>query len=337
MNNNSVMHLVKRGLVAGIALVAALAPAHAQEEVKIGMGYGIAFLPLYVCDDLKLIEKHGKEAHLDLKPIFQRFSGAAPMLAAVDSGEIDMGPFGTVPLLAAWQEGKDKPTQLLAISGITTLPLTLLSNQPDEHSLADIKTGDRIAVPTLTSPQTFLLELQSEKLFGRFDRLSDRLVALPHAAAIASLVDNSGPVNAYFASAPYTEIAQRGANVHPLLTSSEVMNGKFSFLIMAATKAGIAAKPQLPDVIAKAIDEAARLIRDDPRRAAQIYLTHEPSGAITGATMEAVVRDIKDEFGSAVHGVQTMADFMGRHGGLTAVPRSWREIAAPSLLNSPSD
>ena len=108
-----------------------LAPAFAQQQVKIGVGYGLAFLPLYICEDMKLIEKHGKEVHLDLRPSFQRFPGAVQMLAAVDAGEIDMGPFGTAPLLAAWQEDKGKPTQLFAVSGITTLPLTLLSNQPD--------------------------------------------------------------------------------------------------------------------------------------------------------------------------------------------------------------
>jgi NitT/TauT family transport system substrate-binding protein len=330
------LRYILRSLISCLALCATLAPAYAQQQVKIGMGYGLAFLPLYVCEDMKLIEKHGKEVHLDLRPSFQRFPGAVQMLAAVDAGEIDIGPFGAAPLLAAWQEDKGKPTQLFAVSGITTLPLTLLSNRPDEHSLADIKAADRIAVPTLTSPQMFLLQLQSEKLFGGFDRLNDQVVALPHAAAISALVDNAGPVNAYFASPPFTELALRGANVHPLLTSSDVMNGKFSFLLMGATKAEIEAKPQLPEVIDKAIDEAARIIHDDPRRAAQIYLTHEPSGAINGATMEAVVRDIKDEFGSAVYGMQVMAEFMGRHGGLTTVPKTWKEIVAPSLLNSPS-
>jgi NitT/TauT family transport system substrate-binding protein len=325
-----------RSLIACLALYATLAPACAQQQVKIGMGYGLAFLPLYICEDMKLIEKHGKEVHLDLRPSFERLAGAVQMLAAVDSGALDMAPFGTAPLLAAWQADKDKPTQLFAISGITSLPLTLLSNQPDEHSLADIKPTARIAMPTLTSPQMLLLQLQSEKTLGSFDRLSDQVVAMPHAAAISALLESSGSVNAYFASPPYTEIALRGANVHPLLTSSEVMNGKFSFLIMGATKAEIEAKPQLPDIIVRSIDEAARLIHDDPRRAAQIYLTHEPSAAISGATMEAVVRDIKDEFGSAVYGVQTMADFMGRHGGLTTVPKSWKETVAPSLLNSPS-
>ena len=78
------------------------------------------------------------------------------------------------------------------------------------------------------------------------------------------------------------------------------MNGKFSFLMLGATKATIARQPEIPGIVAGAIDQAARLIRDDPRRAAQIFLTHEPSGTLNGATAAAVIGDIKDEFGSAV-------------------------------------
>ena len=42
--------------------------------------------------------------------------------------------------------------------------------------------------------------------------------------------------------------------------------------------------------------------------------------ALDGAAIEAVLREIKDEFGSAVYGVQTFADFMGRHGELKTPP-----------------
>ena len=86
----------------------------------------------------------------------------------------------------------------------------------------------------------------------------------------------------------------------------------------------------------KAIDEAARLIRDDPKRAAQIYLTREPSAALNGAAVEAIIRETKDEFGSPVYGVQATADFMVRIGELKTPLRSWKDIAAPALLNSPS-
>ena len=52
-------------------------PALRQEPVRIGMGFGLAFLPIFICEDLKLIEKHGKESHLDLKPPISAFSAPA--------------------------------------------------------------------------------------------------------------------------------------------------------------------------------------------------------------------------------------------------------------------
>jgi NitT/TauT family transport system substrate-binding protein len=265
--------------------------------------------------------------------------GAAQLQDAVVSGAIDVGPFGTAPLLAAWQKAKDTPAQIFAVSGMTSLPLVLLSNQPNEQSIADIAPGEHIAMPTLTSPQMYLLELQAEKTFGQYDRLNGQVVALSHADAIAGLVEGAGQstaqITAYFSSPPFTQLALRAANVHPLLRSSDVMGGKSSFLIMGATKAYVAAHPKVPEAVAKAMDEAARLIHDDPRRAAEIYLAHEPSKTLDAAGLAAILSDIKDEFGSALHGVQAFADFMGRHGGLKSPPQSWKEIVAPALLNSP--
>lgn len=144
-------------------------------------------------------------------------------------------------------------------------------------------------------------------------------------------------MRAYFASPPYVELALRDAKIHAVLNSSDVMGGKFSFLILGAIKAYIDAAPRVPEVIEKAMDDAARIIHDDPRRAAQIYLTHEPSDVMKGPAMEAVIRDIKDEFGSTVYGVKTMADFMGRHGELATVPQSFKDVAAPALANTPSN
>jgi NitT/TauT family transport system substrate-binding protein len=114
------------------------------------------------------------------------------------------------------------------------------------------------------------------------------------------------------------------------------MNGKSSFLILGALRSYINAQPQVAELVSKAIDEAARLIRDDPKRAAQIYLTHEPSVALDAAAMEATIRDTEDEFGSPIYGVQATADFMVRIGELKGSLRSWKDIAAPALLSSPS-
>ncbi len=324
------------GLAALAVLFAAVEPAFAQDRVKIGLGFGLAFLPLYICQDLKLIEKHAKELHLDVKASYERFLGSGPMQDAIASGAIDMGPYGTAPLLAAWENAKDAPAQILAVSGITTMPLTLVSNRSNVATIADFQPTDRIAMPSLTAPQMYLLEMQSEKTFKAYDKLRDQVVAMSPSEAVTAVVDGSGVVTAYFASPPFTQLALRDAKVHRVLSSADVMNGKASFLIMGATRAYIEAHPQMPEAIDKAIEDAARIIRSDPRRAAQIYLTHEPSMSLSSPLIEAVLREIKDEFGSAVYGVQAFADFMARHGELKAPPKSWKDIVAPALLNSPS-
>jgi NitT/TauT family transport system substrate-binding protein len=324
------------GLAALAVLCATAAPALAQDQVKIGLGFGLAFLPVYICEDLKLVEKRAKELHLDVKANYQRFLGSGPMQDAIASGAIDMGPYGTAPLLAAWEKAKDTPQQILAVSGITTMPLTLVSNRPNVATIADFLPADRIAMPSLTAPQMYVLEMQSEKTLKAYDKLRDQVVVMSPSEAVTALVDGSGPVTAYFASPPFTQLALRDAKVHRVLSSVDVMNGKASFLIMGATRAYIEAHPQMPEAIGKAMEDAARIIRSDPRRAAQIYLTHEPSMSLSGSTVETVLRDIKDEFGSAVYGVQVFADFMSRHGELKTPPKSWKDIVAPALLNSPS-
>ena len=324
------------GLATSAVLCATAAPARAQDQVRIGLGFGLAFLPLYICQDLKLVEKRAKELHLDVKASYQRFVGAGPMQDAIASGAIDTGPYGTAPLLAAWEKAKDTPAQILAVSGITTMPLTLVSNRPNVATIADFQPTDRIAMPSLTAPQMYLLQMQSEQIFKAYDKLQDQVVAMPPSEAVTALVDGSGVVTAYFASPPYTQLALRDAKVHRVLSSIDVTNGKASFLIMGATRAYIEAHPQMPEAIGKAMEDAARIIRNDPRRAAQIYLTHEPSMSLSGPLIEAVLREIKDEFGSSVYGVQAFADFMGRHGELKTPPKSWKDIVAPALLSSPS-
>lgn len=332
--------MLSRCVVALLFLCAAVVPGLAQEQqIKIGIGFGLAFLPLYICEDLKLIEQQAKAAHLDVKASFPRLMGAGEAQAQIASGAIDVAPFGVAPLLAAWDKGRGTPQQIFAVSGLTSLPLVLLSNQAGEASLADLKPSDRIAVPTLTSPQMQLLELQSEKTFGRYDRLRGQAVAMTHADAVGALGGDSrgdGKVTAYFSSPPYTQLALRDSAVHAILRSTDVMDGKFSFLVLGASKATLSRQPQISEIVAGAIDEAARIIHDDPRRAAQIFLTHEPSGTLSGAAAAAVIGDIKDEFGSAVYGVQTMAEFLGRRGELKAPPKSWKDVVAPALLQSSS-
>jgi len=327
----------RQGLLA-LVTIAASTPAFAQHEVKIGIGFGLAFLPTYLCDELKLVEKHAKAAGLDVKTTYTRFSGSGPMQDAILSGSVDMGPYGVSALLIAWEKAKGTPQQTFAISGVTTLPLVLVTNRADVKSIKDLKPSDRISMPSVVSPQMYLLQMASEKAFGASerDKLRSQVVALPHPESVNAILSGSTEVTAYFSSAPFTQVVLKSPKVHSILTSTEALGGKSSFLIMGATKRYIDANPKMPEVIAKAMDDAAQIIRTDPKRAAQIYLKAEPSKTLDLAAVEAILKELKDEFGSSVQGVQAYADFMGKLGQLKNPPKSWKEIVTPSIANTPS-
>ncbi len=320
------------------ALAAIATPAFAQQEIKIGIGFGVAFLPTYLMDEFKLVEKHARAAGLDVKTTYHRFSGSGPMQDAILSGAVDMGPYGTSALLIAWEKAHGTPQQIFAISGVTTVPMVLLTNKLNVKKLADFTASDRISMPSLVSPQAFLLQMQSEKEFGagQQDKLKPQIVSLPHPDSVNALLSGSSEVTAYFAPPPFIQVALKNQKISKIMSSDDIIGGKSSFLIVGATKKWIEANPKMPEVIVRAIDEAAAFIKNEPRKAAEIYLQHEPSKFVDLDAVEAILKEYKDEFGSPVQGVQVNADFMAKHGQLKAPPKSWKDIVTPSIANSPS-
>ena len=71
---------------------------------------------------------------------------------------------------------------------MTTLSPVLLTNRANVRSLADFGKDDRIAIPAATSPQLYFLQMQSEKLFGKYDKLRSQIVVLPHPQAAGALM-----------------------------------------------------------------------------------------------------------------------------------------------------
>jgi NitT/TauT family transport system substrate-binding protein len=321
-------------LVAG--LLAAATPASAQQPLRIGMGNGIAFLPIYVATDLKLFEKHAKAAGLLLKPAFHRVTTSAAMQQALLAGTVDIAPFGVSAFLLTREKTMGTPQEAIAVSGLTTLPLVLVSNRADIKSLSDFKPKDRIAVPLLAAPQMYFLRMQSEKSFGgQADKLREQVVVLPHAQAIEALEGGRDNVAGYFASPPFSQEVLKNRKFRRVLSSVDMLGGRSSFLVLAATKRSLAAQPKLALALGNALSEAAEFIRKEPRKAAQIFLKFEPSRSIDVRMLETVLQDLKDDFGSEVHGIEAYAAFMGRHGKLKQPPKSWKDVVIPQLAAMP--
>jgi NitT/TauT family transport system substrate-binding protein len=171
---------------------------------------------------------------------------------------------------------------------------------------------------------------------GEHDRLKPQVVALPHPEALNAIMARSTEVTAYFSSAPFTQRALAAPGVRPILSSEDVFEGKSSFLALGAARRAVEATPVLPEAVAAAMDEAAAIIRNDPERAADIYIAVEQPKGMERAAVVALLRDLADDFGPSLAGVQAYADFMGRIGQLKAPPTSWREMAHPVIHDTAS-
>ncbi len=302
-------------------------------EIRIGVGHGIGFLPLYLANDLKLFDKHAKAAGLNGRVQIQRFNSAAQLNQALDKGELAARAFG----LSAFLLAREAPAQMVAISGVTTLPLVLLTSRADIKALGDLKPGHRIAVPMLTSPQMSYLRMKTDQWFtaGLWSRLRQQVVAMPHQDALDALTEGKGEIAAYFSSPPFTQVAMKDPRVRPILTSVDALGGKSSFFVIASPRATLAAEPKLAEVVAKAVDEASAIIAKDPRQAALTWLKYEPSHRLDARAVEAILRDLKDEFGSGIYGVTATATFLARDGKLKNAVWNWKDVVAPALAAGP--
>ena len=325
-------------------LIAAAQPADAQTrarfervtlpgEIKIGVGHGIGFLPLYLASDLKLFDKYAKAAGLPARIVVQRYNSAAPLRQAMSKGELAAGAFGLTAFLLA----RETPKQMVAISGVTTLPLVLLTAQSNIKSLSDLKPGQRIAVPLSTSPQLRYLRIQAEQLptLGLWTRLQQQVVVMPHQDALDALTAGKREIAAYFSSPPFTQVALKDPKVRAVMSSVDVLGGKSSFFVIAAPRATLAAYPKLAEVVAKAIDEASAMIGKDPKRAAVTWLKYEPSHSLDVRAVVAILRDMKDEFGSGIYGVSATAALMNREGKLNSAVPDWKTVVAPAIAAGP--
>lgn len=328
-------HLLQTSAAAAVLGMPFIAHAQAPQEVKIGIGFGIGFLPTFLLQELELVEKHAKAQGLNVKASYQRFSGSGAMQDAVLSGSVDFGVYGTAAMLIAWEKAKGTPQQIFGVAGVTTLPLVLVTNKPNVKKLADFEPKDRIAMPALVSPQMYALQIAAEKEFGagQHDKLKPQVVALPHPEALNAVTGGSSEVTAYFSSAPFTQVALKNPKISRVMTTADIYGGRSTFLAMGATKKVLDANPKLAGVMIAALSEAASIIVKEPKRATEIYLKVEPQKSMDNAAVEALLVELKDEFDTGVYGIKAVADFMGRIGQLKAPPARWQDAYVPALHN----
>lgn len=325
-----------------VALLGALAPqraaAQAPAELRVGVGYGIGFLPFHIIEARKLFEARAQAAGIaGLKVGYTKFSGSSAMQDAILSGNIDIGGYGLPALLIAWDKARSGANAVFGLTGITTTPLVLVTANPQVKTLKDLGEKDRIAMPALVSPQMYVLQMAAEQAFGpgKQDALRSLVVALPHPDAVNALLSGGTEVDAYFSTPPFTSLVLRDPKIHRVISSVDVFHGPSSFLVLGVPKRFAERNPPLTQAIIAAMADAFALIKSDPHQAAEIYLAAEPSKTMDVGFIEALLKDPDNGFGLAPYGVMAYADFMQRKGEIKTRPARWQDIFLPYIHDQP--
>ena len=330
------MTIVRRLALACAALCAAAVPALAEvSELRITRQPSIVYLPLIVMEQQKLVEKHAAAAGLpDVKATWITFTSGGTSTEALLSGSVDLVTSGVSNLLLLWERTKG---EVKGVAGASAISMVLVTRNPNVKTLKDFTEKDRIAVPTLkVSMQATVLKMAAEQAFGLEgrDKLDPLTVQLGHPDATAAILNASHEVNSHFSLPPYVNMALADPRIHKVLDSEQVVGGPISNGVVFGTRKFHDANPRVMKAFVAGLEEAAALIRTDPKRAAEIYIeaTREK---IALDDLTAMIKEPGNVFSTRPYNTMKVAELFVRAGIMKQAPKTWQDFFFSELHDGP--
>ena len=327
-----------RSLGAAALMAASVATASAEvSTVRLAKQFGISYLPLTLMQELKLLEKRGTDQGLDLKTEWLRFTGGSGMNDALLSGNLDLASGGVGPFLTIWGRTLSN-LKVRGVAALNAMPLWLVTVNPNVKSIADLTGNDKIALPTAkTSIQALTLQMAAERLYGKgeagkFDALT---VSMGHPDAQLALLGGRSEITAHFGSPPFQELEMKDPRAKKILDSYDVMGGPHTFNLVWASTPFVTANPKVVAAFLAALEDSLKLIRDDPAKAAAIWIKAE-NVTMSAAEAEAIIRSPQNEWTTTPKKMLTYLTFMNRAGLVAAKANSESELFFPSPVVMPT-
>jgi NitT/TauT family transport system substrate-binding protein len=326
--------MMARGWLAAllaVALVAAVPGARAEmAEIKVAKQYGISYLPLMVMEDQKLIEKYAKASGVDVSVSWATFAGGNVMNDALLSNSLQFASGGVAPFVTLWSRTRGG-LDVKALAAINSMPLYLVTRNPDVKSLADFTDKDRIGLPAVkVSIQAITLQMACEKAFGpgQQNRLDALTVTMSHPDAMQALLSGRSEVDAHFGSPPFQYQELRAAGMHRVVNSYDVLGGPATFNVVWTSAKFRAENPKLYGAFVKALEDAIAQINHDRRAAAESYLRMSKDKD-TLHDIVAMLDDPEIVYTTTPQNVMKYVDFMFKSGTIKVRPDGWKELFFP--------
>ncbi|OYR12577.1 ABC transporter substrate-binding protein [Brucella thiophenivorans] len=296
-------------------------------NVRLARQFGIGYMPLTLVHAQGLLEKHAKEAGVEVTTEWLRFTGGSGMNEALLSGNLDIAAGGTTPMLTIWARTQNN-IKIRGISALASMPLHLMTTNPNIQSLADFSSGDKIALPAVkTSIQAITLQMGAEKYLGegKHADLDTFTVSMGHPDAQLALMGGQSEINSHFGSPPFQNLEAKTAGAHKVLDSYDVLGGSHTFTAIWAKNDFIENNPKLVEALMAALEESISFITTNPEKAAQIWMKAENTN-LTQEEVVALIKDPQTKWTTTPERLLPYVNYMARVGLITRDTDNWRDL-----------
>lgn len=324
--------LISTALALAAVALAAAAPGAAAQEIKISRQFGLPYTPLIIMEQQHLIEKHAKL--LGAGDVTTKWSTVGTSTATLDgllSGSIDFASAGITVVLTLWDKTVGTQNEIMAISGISSFPYPLVTNNPKVKSLKDFGPDDRIAVPAAkVSVQAIVLQMAAAKAFGNDKRasLDAQTVSLSHPDAAIAVMSKKSEINSHFSYPPYSQQELKTPGVYTVLWANDVTNGPATTIEVVTSRRVVKENPKWVDAFLAAQEEANAFIKAKPREAAQIYLAATKEKMTVDELVE-ILSDPQVRISTTPFNTMLFANYMKESGSIKKTPASWKDYFFP--------
>ncbi|MHB1393196.1 MAG: ABC transporter substrate-binding protein [Clostridia bacterium] len=286
----------------------------ADAKINIAEQYGLAYAPLQIVKELKLIEKNLPGAQVNWKQL----GNTAAIREAMLANEVDAGFMAIPPFLIGWDKGMDWKIAC----GLSSSPVGLVTNKKEIKSIKDFTEKDRIALPQPGSVQHILLSMACERELGDPKKLDNLLVTLAHPDGMNALLAKRD-ITAHFTTPPYLMKELETSGMHEILNGRQAVGEDFTFIVGVTTKKFHDSNPKTYDALLKAIDEAVKFMNSNREETLKILSKQYEM------SMEEVEKNLGmegTEYGISVKGIDAFAGFMERNGYISKAPQNVKEV-----------
>jgi NitT/TauT family transport system substrate-binding protein len=325
--------------IGAFILWSAAAPARSETtELRIGVQFGVGYLPVYVAQADDLINK--RLAAKGVKPVevtIQNVAGAPQISDGLLSRTMDIGCGGITAMIVAWDKTKAAGGQAMrGMVALSSMPYELFTVDPTVKTLADLSDKNKIGMTAIkVSIPAIFLQMATARLYGaeNYQKLDPLTVSFAQPDGAIALLSGNGAVDSYIFAPPFSDQMRDKPKIHRVWGSNE-LGGAMTSLSMWTTTRFRQDNPMIYAAVIDAVRDAVTVIRHDPRHAAEIFLKAEKS-KLELDFVAGVLGHANLDFGIAPQNSLALAQFIARTGAIKSHPTDWHDYFFADIEHEP--